>query len=61
MHAKVQALLGRAVPGDKAPGSRRSTSVFVQLDENGEIELDQSIAQVTPLPKGASGNIDVTE
>jgi hypothetical protein len=62
MHAKMQALMDSLVPGDRAPWIATLDRRFVQIDENGEVSnYDQSIAQVTPLPKGASGHIDVTE
>jgi len=62
MHAKVQAMMDSLVPGNKAPWIATLDKRFVQIDENGEVSnYDQSIAQVTPLPKGASGHIDVTE
>ena len=60
MHAKIQALMDALVPGDRAPWIATLDKRFVQIDENGEISnYDQSIAQVTPLPKGASGHIEV--
>jgi len=62
MHAKVQAMMDALVPGDKAPWTATLDKRFVQIDENGESSnYDQSIAQVVPLPKGASGHIDITE
>jgi len=62
MHAKVQAMMDSLVPGNKAPWIATLDKRFVQIDENGAVSnYDQSIAQVTPLPKGASGHIDVTE
>lgn len=62
MHTKVQALMDALVPGNKTPWIATLDKRYVQIDENGEVSnYDQSIAQVTPLPKGASGHIDVTE
>src|SRR5262249_24907188 len=56
------ALMDALVPGDRAPWIATLDKRFVQIDENGEVSnYDQSIAQVTPLPKGASGRIDVTK
>ena len=62
MHAKVQAMMDALVPGNKAPWVATLDKRFVQIDENGEVSnYDQSIAQITPPPKGASGHINVTE
>lgn len=61
-HAKMQALMDSVALGDKAPWIAILDKRFAQIDENGvRYDYDQSIAQVTPLPKGASGHIDVTE
>jgi hypothetical protein len=62
MHAKMQALMDALVPGDRSSWIATLDKRFVQIDENGEVsDYDKSIAQVTPLPKGASGHIEVTE
>jgi len=62
MHAKVQAMMDALVPGNKTPWIGTLDKRFVQIDENGEVSnYNQSIAQITPLPKGASGHIAVTE
>jgi hypothetical protein len=62
MHAKMQALMDALVPGDRTTWIATLDKRFVMIDENGEVsDYDRSIAQVTPLPKGASGHIDVTE
>ena len=62
MHAKVQALMDALVPGDKAPWIATLDKRFAQIDENGvRYDYGQSIAQVAPLPKGASGDIKVVE
>jgi hypothetical protein len=62
MHAKMQAMMDALVPGDRTTWIATLDRRFVQIDETGEVSnYDQSIAQVTPLPKGASGHIDVTQ
>src|SRR3569832_441479 len=62
MHAKVQAMMDALVPGNKTPWIAALDKRFAQIDENGEVaNYDQTIAQITPLPKGASGHIAVTE
>jgi hypothetical protein len=62
MHAKMQALMDAVALGDTAPWIATLDKRFVQIDENGvRYDYAQSIAQVTPLPKGASGDIKVVE
>ena len=62
MHAKMQALMDSVALGDKAPWIATLDKRFVQIDESGvRYDYGQSIAQVTPLPKGASGDIKVVE
>jgi hypothetical protein len=62
MHAKMQALMDALVPGDRTTWIATLDKRFIMIDESGEVsDFDRSIAQVTPLPKGASGHIDVTE
>jgi len=62
MHAKMQALMDSVALGDKAPWIATLDKRFVQIDENGVgYDYGQSIAQVAPLPKGASGDIKVVE
>lgn len=62
MHAKMQTLMDSVALGDKATWTATLDKRFVQIDENGVgYDCDQSIAQVEPLPKGASGDIEVVE
>jgi hypothetical protein len=62
MHAKMQALMDALVPGDRTSWIAALDRRFVMIDENGEVsDYDKSVAQVTPLPKGASGDIKVVE
>jgi hypothetical protein len=62
MHAKMQALMDSVALGGKATWIATLDKRFVQIDESGvRYDYAQSIAQVTPLPKGASGDIKVVE
>lgn len=62
MQAKMQALMDSVALGDRTPWIATLDKRFAQIDENGvRYDYDQSIAQVTPLPKGASGDIKVVE
>jgi hypothetical protein len=62
LHAKMQALMDALVPGDRTTWIATLDKRFLQIDENGTVSnYDQSIAQVTPLPKNVSGHIDVSE
>jgi hypothetical protein len=62
LKAKMQALMDSLVPGDRAPWRKTLDPAYVAIDENGEAAgRDQAIAEVVPLPKGASGSIAVTE
>ena len=62
LKAKMQALMDAIAPGDKAPWVATLDKRFVTTDENGEVyNYDQILAQVAPLPKGASGTIQVTD
>jgi hypothetical protein len=62
MQAKMQALMDSVALGDRAPWIATLDKRFAQIDENGvRYDYDQSVAQVTPLPKGASGDIKVVE
>jgi hypothetical protein len=62
LKAKMQALMDAVVPGDKTPWIATLDKRFTSTDESGEVSNhDQMIALVTPLPKGSSGTITVTD
>ena len=62
LKAKMQTLMDAVAPGDKTPWEAILDSRFVATDENGEVSnYDQEIAGITPLPKGSSGTIAVTD
>ena len=62
LHTKMQALMDAVALGDRATWIATLDKRFVQIDENGvRYDFGQSVAQVTPLPKGASGDIKVVE
>ncbi|HJW40162.1 MAG TPA: nuclear transport factor 2 family protein [Rhizomicrobium sp.] len=59
---KTQALMDAVTAGDVRVWPGLLDRRFTMIDENGVISnYDQSVAQVTPLPKGISGSILVTE
>ena len=62
LKTKMQALMDSVALGDRAPWIATLDKRFVQIDESGaRYDYGQTIAQVTPLPKGASGDIKVVE
>ena len=62
LKAKTQALMDAVALGDKAVWIAALDKRFVMTDEAGAVsDYAQSIEQVTPLPKGASGNIEVID
>jgi len=62
LKGKMQALMDAVAPGDKTPWFAILDKRFVTTDESGEVyNYDQILAQVAPLPKGASGTIQVTD
>jgi Domain of unknown function (DUF4440) len=62
LQAKTQALMDAVAPGDKAVWIAVLDKRFVMTDETGAVsDYAQSIEQVAPLPKGASGNIKVID
>lgn len=62
LKAKMQALMDAVAPGNKAPWAATLDPRYVSTDENGDVaNYDQTIAQITPLPKGSSGTIAVTD
>src|SRR5580698_10520214 len=62
LKAKMQTLMDAVAPGDRTPWEAMLDSRFVATDENGEVSnYDQEIAGITPLPKGSSGAIAVTD
>jgi hypothetical protein len=62
LRAKDQALLDAIAPGDVKTWDEALASNAVYVDENGE-EMDraQCLAQLQPLPKGASGTIRISK
>jgi hypothetical protein len=62
MKAKMQAMMDAVAPGDKGPWVATLDPRYMSTDENGEVaHYDDTIAQIVPLPKGASGTITVTD
>jgi hypothetical protein len=62
LKARAQALMDAVSAGDARPWADTLDARFTMIDEAGAISnRDESVAQVTPLPKGISGTITVTE
>lgn len=62
LQTKTQALMDAVSAGDAKVWADALDARFSLLDETGTItNRDESVAQVTPLPKGISGTITVTE
>ena len=62
MKAKMQAMVDALVPGDRKPWLAALDPRFTMIDETGAVSnYKQSLDQVSPLPKGLSGSIAVTE
>jgi ketosteroid isomerase-like protein len=62
LKSKMQALMDAVGAGDAKVWSATLDKRFAMIDEAGAVSnYDQTVAQITPLPKGISGNIAVTE
>ncbi|MBS0473074.1 MAG: DUF4440 domain-containing protein [Proteobacteria bacterium] len=62
LRTKMQALMDAVSDGNAAVWSKTLDPGFTMIDEAGEVSnYTQTVAQVTPLPKGLSGTITVTE
>lgn len=59
---RMQGLMDAVAPGDEKPWLAALDPRFTQIDETGAISnYKQTMDQIAPLPKGASGHIAVTE
>lgn len=62
LKSKMQALMDAVGSGDAKLWAATLDKRFAMIDEAGAVSnYDQTVAQITPLPKGISGNIAVTE
>lgn len=62
LKARTQALMDAVSAGDSKVWADTLDPRFTMIDETGAISnYKESVAQVTPLPKGVSGTITVTE
>lgn len=60
LHARDQALLDAIAPGDVKVWDAALAADFVYVDENGAVmDRAQFLKQLTPLPKGASGTLEI--
>ncbi|HWA89534.1 MAG TPA: nuclear transport factor 2 family protein [Rhizomicrobium sp.] len=62
LKAKMQALMDAVGSGDAKVWETTLDKRFAMIDEAGEVsDYAASVAQIAPLPKGISGNIEVAE
>lgn len=62
LKSKMQALMDAVSSGDSKVWAATLDKRFAMIDEAGEVSnYDQTVGQVTPLPKGVSGTITVTD
>jgi ketosteroid isomerase-like protein len=62
LKAKTQALVDAIAPGDKAVWDAATDPALIFVTENNEVMTKaQMMEQLTPLPKGLVGHIDVTD
>lgn len=62
LKAKTQALANAIAPGDVAPWKSATDPKLLFVTENNEVlTKDELLKQLAPLPKGMTGNIQVTE
>jgi len=60
--SRMQALMDAVSAGDSKVWAATLDKRFAMIDEAGEVSnYDQTVGQVTPLPKGISGTIAVTD